>query len=197
MRHAMKMQWLVAMLLACACASACAQHILQGLPGNERKALGDFGKRAGAYVHMESGLPAAKLKPNADVAQLEQQRTKLRDAVEQARAGAKQGDLFTADAASAFRDLFKKLFAGLDGEKIRASLRHAEPGASADLKVNAPYPNAKGEPVQSVPAGVLHELPPLPKGLEYRIAGRALAVRDRDANLVVDYLPDALPEEGR
>jgi len=36
-------------------------------------------------------------------------------------------------------------------------------------------------------------LPTLPKGLEYCIAGKTLALRDSAANMVVDYLPNALP----
>jgi hypothetical protein len=186
-------QWISALLLAGVCLPAGAQHILQDLTSDERKALGDFGKRADAYMRMERGLPAEKPKPTADVAQIDARRKNLREAVQQARTGARQGDVFTPEAAAAFRDIFKRLLAGQEGQKIRASLHHAEPGAPADLKVNAVYPNTKGEPVQSVPAGILSELPPLPKGLEYRIAGNMLALRDRDANLVVDYLPDALP----
>jgi hypothetical protein len=37
-------------------------------------------------------------------------------------------------------------------------------------------------------------LPPVPKELEYRLVGRSLVLRDRDAALVVDYLPEALPK---
>jgi hypothetical protein len=44
-----------------------------------------------------------------------------------------------------------------------------------------------------MPPTMLQTLPPLPKGLEYSIAGNTLALRDTNANLVVDFLPDALP----
>jgi hypothetical protein len=47
--------------------------------------------------------------------------------------------------------------------------------------------------MQSVPPTLLLNLPVLPKGLEYRITGHTLSLRDTDANMVVDYLPDALP----
>jgi hypothetical protein len=39
----------------------------------------------------------------------------------------------------------------------------------------------------------MKNLPKLPKGLEYRVAGKALALREMDANIVVDYIPNALP----
>jgi hypothetical protein len=59
--------------------------------------------------------------------------------------------------------------------------------------VNAVYPNVHGQPLQSAPPTLLANLPILPRGLEYRVAGRTLALRDTEANLVVDILPDALP----
>ena len=39
-------------------------------------------------------------------------------------------------------------------------------------------------------------LPPLPKQLEYDFVGRTLILRDVDADVVVDYLPEALPDAG-
>jgi len=38
----------------------------------------------------------------------------------------------------------------------------------------------------------LSVLPPLPKGLEYRILGRYLVLRDVDASLIIDYIPEAV-----
>jgi hypothetical protein len=67
------------------------------------------------------------------------------------------------------------------------------PTASASFRVNAEFPNQAGQPIQSVPPSVLKALPALPKELEYRIAGNTLALRDSRANMVVDYLPNALP----
>jgi len=166
---------------------------LPNLPGDEKKAISDFQRRARDYEKAVQSLPADKLKPTNDVKQLEQRRASLREGIQQARANAKQGDLFTAEAAQAFRDILKQTVEGTDGAKIKTSLNHAEPAAPVNLAVNHEYPNQKGQPVQSVPPSLLAHLPPLPKRLEYRIAGKTLALRDRDANLVVDYLPDALP----
>jgi 3',5'-cyclic AMP phosphodiesterase CpdA len=44
-----------------------------------------------------------------------------------------------------------------------------------------------------VPPRLVEVLPPLPKQLEYDFTGRALILRDVDADLVVDFIPDALP----
>jgi len=60
-----------------------------------------------------------------------------------------------------------------------------------DLQINQSYP--ENLPFQSTPPTLLLNLPELPKGLEYRILGRELVLRDSDANIIVDYVPNALP----
>ena len=170
-----------------------------GLPepsASEQKLLSVFSKKAKDYMDRENSLAADnadKMKPTADVAKLDQQRKQLRDAVRQSRMDAKQGDFFTAQIAPIFRRILSNLFNGPDGAEIKASLMHAEPGAPAQFAVNGEFPNQNGQPVQSVPATVLQALPVLPKGLEYGIGGKTLALRDTSANMVVDYLPNALP----
>src|SRR5205085_3895943 len=45
-----------------------------------------------------------------------------------------------------------------------------------------------------VPPRLMEILPLLPKQLEYDFVGRTLIFRDVDADVVVDYIPNALPE---
>ena len=184
--------WMVCVALLCG-ATLLTGARAQSLNGNQKQAEKDFLSRANDYLNKEHQLPASKWKPTADIAQLEKNRVTLRTAVQQSRPDARQGNLFTPEVADVFRLLLGRTMAGEHGAKIRASLAHAEPVAPASLKVNAVYPNTNGQPLQSVPPTLLRNLPVLPKGLEYRVAGRTLAVRDTEANLVVDYLPDALP----
>ena len=159
----------------------------------DRKVLSDFSKRAKDYIDREHSVAADKMKPTSDVSKLEQQRKQLRDAAQQLRPNAKQGDFFTPEAAKVFRGLLAAQLSGPSGAKIRSSLNHAEPGAPESFKVNAEFPNQNGQPIQSVPPTVLKVLPPLPKELEYCIAGSTLALRDASANMVIDFLPNALP----
>jgi superfamily II DNA/RNA helicase len=166
---------------------------VQSLTPQERKSLDDFVSDTKDYISKEHALPADKLKPTSDVAALDRERQALREALQQSRPGAKQGDLFSPPVADVFRKLLSRTLAGPDGAKIRASLQHAEPAATPKFAVNTPYPNGNGQPIQSVPPTVLLNLPILPKGLEYCVSGKTLALRDTDANLVVDFLPDALP----
>ena len=168
--------------------------IAQDITAADKTALAQFDKRAAAYIKTIRKTPSGKpMKPAADVSALEQERTEARVAVQQTRANAKQGEIFTPDSAAAFKKLLKLTLSGPDGAKITASLKHAEPLVPTRLVVNAPFPNERGQPMQSVPPSLLQDLPKLPKSLEYRIAGKALALRDVDANIVVDYIPDALP----
>src|SRR5581483_11299272 len=44
-----------------------------------------------------------------------------------------------------------------------------------------------------VPPRLVELLPPLPKQLEYDFTDRTLVLRDVDADVVVDYVPDAFP----
>jgi hypothetical protein len=160
---------------------------------SDRKLFADFSRKVKAYADKERMLVQDKMKPTSDVAKLQQQRKQLREAMQQSRANARQGDLFNAEAASAFRKILVDVLDGPDGRKIKTSLDHAEPGAPAEFRVNNEFPNQDGQPIQSVPPTVLKSLPTLPKGLEYCIAGKTLALRDSTANIVVDYLPNALP----
>ena len=57
-------------------------------------------------------------------------------------------------------------------------------------RVNDPYPHHV--PLQSMPPSLLQSLPKLPKELDYRVVGRDSVLRDTEANLIVDFIPDAI-----
>jgi len=173
--------------------AAAAKASIAALSDAERGDLKTFSNKVKQYESMEKRLPADKLSPTSKVEQLEQQRKALRDALQQARPDAKQGDIFDAQVTNVFRKLLRSTLTGSNGQKIRASLNHAEPVGPHDLKVNQVYPNVSGQPLQSVPPTLLLNLPVLPKGLEYRIVDHTLVLRDTNANMIVDFLPDALP----
>jgi cardiolipin synthase A/B len=96
-----------------------------------------------------------------------------------------------SDARKVFRKRISAALAGQQGANIRSSLRHAEPLRSMDLHVNQKYPD--GLPFQSVPPTLLLNLPRLQKELEYRIVGRDLALHDIATNIIVDFIPGAVP----
>ncbi len=166
------------------------------LSPEDHKTIDTFQRAAKSYLDIGRNAPSqAKLKPTTDVAEIERRREALRQIIVAARPNAKQGDLFTPPAADLFRKLMEEALQGPDGKKVRRSLQDAEPVAAeqaARIAVNRDYPNRQGQPLQSAPATVLQHLPVLPRGLEYRLVGNILVLRDTEANLVVDYLPNAL-----
>ena len=56
--------------------------------------------------------------------------------------------------------------------------------------MNAKYPS--GETLPTVPPNLLANLPTLQKDVEYRVIGRTLILRDVDANIIVDFIPNAI-----
>jgi len=156
----------------------------------EARILADFGDGIRKYLEARQnagGAPKPAKEPEKLVDHRKQTAAKLR--VE--RTDAKQGDIFTPEIAGYFRRRITATFAGPEGPKIRASLRRAEPVPSIVLKVNAAYPATL--PLQSTPPTLLLNLPRLPKELEYRIVGRDMALHDTVTNLIVDFIPNAIP----
>jgi hypothetical protein len=81
---------------------------------------------------------------------------------------------------------------GAERKETREALEE-EDGEVAEvwLKVNAPWPDS--EPLTTTPANILANLPQLPKDVEYRIANkRHLVLRDVDANIIVDFIYNAI-----
>jgi hypothetical protein len=108
------------------------------------------------------------------------------------RADAKQGDILTPSIQGYFRAVLAPELKGEQGRDIRATLDDDAPAPGAvSLDVNAIYP--AGLPFPTTPAVVLQTLPRLPRGLEYRIIGRDLVLVDQPANVVVDFMRNAIP----
>lgn len=137
----------------------------------------------------QSGLSVQKATDSAQT--MSQRQSVLADNIRAARPDAKQGNLFTPEISQLFMGMIRMSLEGPESSKIRASLRHAEPVNGISLRVNEAYPERI--PLQSTPPTVLVNLPDLPKELDYRLVGRTLVIRDAAANIVVDFLPGAIP----
>jgi len=153
----------------------------------------DFEKRIAEYGKLRQSAEAQlpHLKPTDSPEAIAQREHAFAQAIRGARAEARQGDIFTPEIAAEFRRMLADAMSGLRGARVEKSLQHAEPNA-LKLHINESYP--AGVPLQSTPPTILTSLPKLPKQLEYRIAGRDLVLLDVDANLVIDYIPGAVPE---
>lgn len=151
----------------------------------------EFESHVSDYVklHKQAASDLDGLKPTKQPEKITNHEEALAANIRAARKDAKQGDLFTPEIAAEFRRLIGITMKGERAAHIRASLKHAEP-VRLSLAVNDTYP--RSVPLQSTPPTLLLNLPELPKEVEYRIVGRALILRDVGANIVVDFIPDAI-----
>jgi hypothetical protein len=155
--------------------------------------MADFKARVDQYadLHKQLAKGAAAQKETSDPAQINAAKTALAAKVQAARANAKHGDIFTPATRPVFRRLLAPELKGEDGRDAKAVIRDdaPEPG-TVPFKVNAKYP--EDQPLPSVPANLLLALPPLPAPLEYRIVGQHLLLLDTAADVIVDYILNAI-----
>lgn len=149
-----------------------------------------FQKNVAQYLSVTQSV-RDKIKAAGSIDKIQQERLQLAEQIRNVRSGATQGQIFTPDVVDMFRQMLQAALDGPKGKRIRASLRHAEPIHDAPLQVDAKYPD--NVPLQSTPPTLLLSLPKLPRGIEYRIVGHALALRDEDSDTVIDFAPDLLP----
>ena len=113
-------------------------------------------------------------------------------AIRTLRPEAQPGSLLTADIAAVLTEQIAAAFASPRVGLIRDELEEQTEGRSgAAPQVNQPSDAPRIPPV------LLSQLPALPQQLEFDFSGRALILRDVDANIVVDFVPNALPEPVR
>lgn len=155
--------------------------------------MADFKARVDTYValHKELAKGGAKLKETNDPKKIEEAKAWLAAKLQGARADAKHGDIFTPPMRAKIRRLLAPELKGEDGRDAKEVLKDDAPApGTIKFKVNAKYPES--QPLPSVPANFLLTLPPLPEPLEYRIVEKHLILLDTGADLVVDYVPNAI-----
>lgn len=157
---------------------------------NDASLVKDFAGRIQKYLDLRKTADISK-KPTDSPDKLVYQKQQAEEKIQQSRPAAKQGDIFTPPIGAYFKKQIAATLRGAQGEKVRASLRRAEPLPDIRLQVNHPYPAHL--PLQSTPPTLLLNLPRLPGELQYRIVGSTFVLFDTAANLIVDLLPDAVP----
>lgn len=111
-------------------------------------------------------------------------------AIRALRPNAQQGNLFSADIATVLKSEIDTAFKSPRVDLMRDELEEQAEGQTDDRQPEV------NQPLQAprVPPVLLSALPPLPEQLQFDFTGRALVLRDVDANIVIDFIPDALPE---
>lgn len=164
-------------------------------PANPDSAiLADFNARLDHYIKFQREVEknSPKQKETTDHANTVAAQEILAAKIRNLRKNAKQGDIFTPQVAAMFKRLMYPDLKGPERRETKQTLEE-EDGETSQvwLKVNATYPQT--EVLATMPANLLEKLPQLPMDVEYRItAKRHLVLRDVDANIIVDYLLNAI-----
>jgi hypothetical protein len=172
-----------ALVLPCSTAGA------QKLVGNaDAQLMADFKERVDKYVDLRKKADdsAPPLKESNDAAKIKLAQQGLAERIGAARVGVKPGEIFTPEIAAKFRRLLRP---EAKETGVKDVMKEDKP-VVVSFKVNGPYPDK--QPVVTVPPNILSALPPLPKDIEYRFIEKHLILRDAKANLIIDYMLNAI-----
>ena len=193
----------LALTLLGACSSSAQQtgRSQQQLPkGNnvnpDAGMIAEFKNRVDTYAKLREKAAAAapvELQEKSKPADITTAEKSMAQKVREARPGAKPGDIFTPATQAMFRRLLKApLTKGADAADNKAIIKDDAPAAKeVPFKLNAEYP--KDVPLSTVPPDVLLTLPPLPEDVQYRFAGKHLLLFDAKANIIIDFMLNAIP----
>ncbi len=194
----MKLSLLMAAAAVAVVSAAMADDLRARAPGDQAPAvnetarqLADFRDRVDKYVSLRkrAARDGPPLRETNDPAAIRAAQDGLAARIRALRADARAGDIFTVAVRPVFRRLLAPQLKGEGGRDTRAAINDDAP-PSVPLKVNAKYPETAALP--TVPANILAALPPLPKELEYRLVKKDLLLFDPEAEIIVDYLANAI-----
>jgi hypothetical protein len=182
----------VVVVAGCSRETAVEQGPIQSNDG-ETQTVADFEARVKDYMalhrKLNEGVP--KVPTEATPGQIDAHQRELAKRIGSARSELPRGSLFTDPMQKIARREFDRVFSTGDGRNIKASVMDENP-AGTSLVVNQRYPD--DVPLSTMPPELLQVLPRLPDGLEYRFVGPHLTILDVEAHIIVDYVPNAIPE---
>ena len=175
----------------------------------DSEVLEEFSEEIAKYVKLHRKL--TETIPIADstwsAQQIADRQRQFTVAIQNARREKTQGNIFKPEVEVAFRHVLTHELTGANGPAMLNEIHSGnpktegvpqqrnprnEPMKSVPLRVNAYYPD--DAPLSSVPPSLLLSLPALPEEVRYRFVGRHLILRDADANVILDFLRDVVPD---
>ena len=132
---------------------------------------------------LEVGLPA--LVVTEDPRDIRLAEVALARRIRVARAEATQGDIFTPAISVELKTILRFAM----NANTWAAIMDDNPGDFSH-HVNSTY--SKRKTLSTVPPTILALLPALPDDIEYRFVGRRLILHDTRANVILDWIPDAI-----
>jgi len=153
----------------------------------------DFHDRIEEYekLHKNAEKSLPRLKKTSKQEVIAAQQEALVQKVRELRSNARQGDIFTPAAREEIARKIKVVYTGADAHRVQNTIQAGDPLAGFKVEVNQKYPD--GLTSTTVPPTLLQKLPELPDEVTYRILGSTLLLVDRKANLIIDFMPNAIP----
>ena len=174
-------------------AAGCKKEEAKTAENPTNAVFADFGKRVDAYMKLRKTLvdSVGELDPTKSQAEITARATKLANGIIAARAQAKPGDIFTPEFSALVATLITQEYSRRP-DSVRET-REDQQDEVPDFvpKVNTLYPATY--PLATFPATLLPLLPRLPEQLEYRVVQNYLVLRDIEANVILDVMPNAVP----
>jgi len=158
------------------------------------EAINEFNKRVKAYLDLRNKakgqVPGPKDKATpAEVLVFEKA---LAERIQAARANAQPGDIFIPEAADIFKQIFTDYYKRRTGRELHLLFDEVP---NFKPQVNMTYPVSA--PKANFPPRLSLALPTLADAVEYRLVSNHLILRDAEANIIVDYIPNALPASSK
>jgi hypothetical protein len=156
----------------------------------------NFARRIDSYMELRETVEdsVGDLDPTKSQAEITARAAGLGKGIVAARAQAKQGDIFTPELSAFVATLIKQEYARRPAPVIETRDDQQEELPNFEPQVNQLYPTTY--PLATFPPALLPLLPPLPEQIEYRIVRDNLVLRDIEANLILDFMPRAVPWQG-
>ena len=195
-------------LLSCSAHSSRSSVPPQDVTMDERT-LARFKDEVGEYIELRKKVleKIATVDDKSTADEVAAHQKALTAAIVAYRRRAKRGDIFKPDVEAAIRRILQREFSGPDGKALIDGVKQGNPKMEGNpvpgeptkevkpqvtLAVNALYNSAA--PFSSVPPSLLLKLPLLPEQVRYRFVGRTLILRDTEANVILDFIPDVVPD---
>jgi hypothetical protein len=162
-------------------------------PDPTAAAFADFHKRVDGYMTLRKRLvdSVGELDPTRSQAEIATRAAELGQAIIAARAQAKPGDIFTPEIATILATLIKEEYRRRADTVLETREDQQDELPDFVPEVNQIYPTTY--PLATFPPALLPLLPPLPDDVEYRVVQHYLVLRDVEANVIIDFMPNAVP----
>jgi hypothetical protein len=175
----------------------------------DTRTLAGFQEQIQQYVDLRKKILAdiPPLSDKSTATELAAHHQALAAAIVSHREGESRGNIFNSSVEAGIREILTHQFSGSDGPALIDGVKQGNPKTEGNpeageptsesspevtVAVNAVYNSAA--PFSSVPPSLLLNLPLLPEQVSYRFVGRALILQDTEANVILDFIPDVVPD---